>query len=701
MFKELKKVAIYSLASLLLFISLSVLYIYFPKLLDKIDASARDAMFLYRGEIATSDAVFIVDIDEKALKALGQWPWSREMLATMLDNLSGAGVAAIGLDIVFAEEDRLGGDEIFARSIASSPTILGYAFDLGNSPYTSREAPNIPAIFVQSGKDDHNDFVFKANGTTLNTPPLQQSGYSSGFFNIVPDEAGIIRSVPLLIEFDDSIYPSLALELVRATLGEGRVTLKYDENGASSVGLGELSIPTDRYARMFINYRGGERSFEYISAIDIINANFDPAHLEGRIALVGTSAAGLFDLRATPFDNIFAGVEVHANIIDNILGGDFLQRASWSDGANILLIFILSLISVLLITYTPLWLNPIILLALASSYTFANYTLLFTHGYIVSIIYPLLAIVIGSATSMALDYYFNIKKEQAIKAKFASKVSQSVMEQILEKMDEDGFSSQSKEVSIFFSDIRGFTGISERMSATELVGYLNRYMDPMSQIIIKHNGTIDKYIGDAIMAYYNAPLDVKHHADEALSSALEQFEALKVLNEQFVSEGLPPISIGIGINSGEVVVGEMGSSLRSDYTVIGDAINLGSRVESLCKFYGSRLNITNYTKDLLINEYTFRVLDLVRVKGKDESVEIYEVLGFGLPEADLASELDLHQRAVDLYRRGEFALALELFSDLVSRSDTKIYSIYAERCSDALQNPPTNFDGVYDHTTKG
>ncbi|MFY9093864.1 adenylate/guanylate cyclase domain-containing protein, partial [Aliarcobacter butzleri] len=496
---------------------------------------------------------------------------------------------------------------------------------------------------------------------------------------------------PLIISYDDTIYPSLALEVIRVINDTQKVVVQYDENGISNIVLGDISIPTDRYGRMLINFRGPERSFKYISAIDIYNNSFDKREIDGKIVLIGTSAAGLFDLRATPFDSIFPGVEVHANIIDNILMQDFIYKASWLDGANILIIFVLSIIIVMLTTYTTFWANPIIFISFSTSYLFLVYNLLFDYGIVLNILFPIATVLIASIMTTLFDYFYNIKKEEAIKAKFASKVSKNVMDDILKNIDKNEFSAKSKEVTIFFSDIRGFTNISEKLDAKELISFLNRYMQPMSEIIIKYQGTIDKFIGDAIMAYWNAPIDIKNHCDLALKASLEQLEVLEKLNVELQKENLPKIDIGIGLNTGTVIVGEMGSSLRSDYTVIGDTINLGSRVESLCKYYDSKLNISNFTKDKLQEKYIFRFLDLVKVKGKNKPVEIWQVLGKGEAKESLKEELDLYHKAIEFYKNSDFINALEIFESLENnenKTNKNIYKIYITRCKEFIKTPP-------------
>lgn len=719
--QKLKKFLIYLSLSFILTIILSVIYIFFPKLPDSFDNRLRDYLFTIRGEIPNTNNVVIIDIDESSIKELGQWPWSRNKVSTIIQNLTDANIGIIGMDIVFAEEDNSSPhlvfnkygvkkenipnyDLEFAQTISNSPIILGYQFELENKKFINKNTPNIPAIFIEKSKPQNENYLIEASGTILNIPLLQDSSYSSGFFNNIPDDSGIIRSVPLIISFEETIYPSLALEIIRTITDSKKVFVNYDENGVVNLSLNDITIPTDRYGRILVNFRGGEKSFKYYSAIDIYNNNFHKEELEGKIALVGTSAAGLLDLRATPFESVYPGVEVHANVIDNILKGDFIYKASFFDGINILIIFILSITIILLTTYTPFWANPIIFSLFFSSYIYLVYELLFSYGVVLNILFPLMTILFASIFTTLFDYFYNLKQEALIKKKFASKVSKNVMEDLLNNTNSDKFQVNEKEVTIFFSDIRGFTNTSEKMNnAKNLIEYLNTYMEPMSNIIIKYNGTIDKYIGDAIMAYWNAPSDVKNHADMALNASLEQLEELNSLNKILEKENKPTIDIGIGINTGKVIVGEMGSKRRSDYTVIGDAINLGSRVESLCKYYNSRLNITNFTKERLKEEYIFRFLDLVRVKGKNEPVEIWQVLGKGEAENSLKEELDLYHKAISLYKNCDFETALELFTTLENnplKTNTNIYKIYLQRCEEYIKTPPNNFDGVYEHTTK-
>lgn len=710
-----RKIA-YVFIAVFISIFLSALYIFSPGILRSFDDRMRDAYFLYRGEMPNGGSVVIVDIDEASLRALGQWPWSRDKLSKIIENLTSAGVAVIGIDAVFAEEDCTSPSLIakklnlkenlqdydlqFANTLANSPVILGYGFDLVDEDGDKR-APKIPAILIEKNKKE--DFAIKALGATLNIEPIQNAGYSSGFFNVIPDSSGMIRSVPLVISFDDVLYPSLALEIARVVSGEKKIFINYDELGIENISIGQTVIPTDVIGGITVNYRGGFKNFKYLSAKDIYDGEFNADEVEGKIVLIGTSAIGLYDLRTTPFDSAFAGVEVHANAIDNILSGDFIYKPSYADGVTVILVVFSSFLIVFSVTSMNFYGKILTFFAASFLYVWGSYYALFHEGIILNILFPLAAISLAFVTTLAFDYFYSIKSERAIRAKFASKVSKSVMDDILKNTNGNELSIKNKEVTIFFSDIRGFTSISEKLGAKELIALLNRYMQPMSEIIIKNQGTIDKFIGDAVMAYWNAPLDTQNHADLAVKSALEQFEALKILNSQLEKENLPQISIGIGINTGEVIVGEMGCEIRSDYTVIGDAINLGSRLESLCKFYGSNLNISNFTKERLKEKYMFRFLDLVRVKGKNEPVEIWRVLGYGEAKGELKKELEIYDKAIALYKKAKFLEALEIFKELeikVAKQDKKIYEIYIARCEQFIKTPPSDFDGVFDHATK-
>ena len=714
---KIKKDFIYILSSIIIASLISFIYIFAPKLPSSIDNRLKDYMFSLRGEIAPkTNSVIIIDIDEKSLQSLGQWPWSRDVLSIILKNLSANNIAIIGLDIVFAEEDRTSPHKVFeklnikkenvpnydfefAQTVASTPTILGYQFEFHAKDHINKEAPSIQTMFIEKNKKLGENYLIQANGTILNIPVIQDNSYSSGFFNNIPDDSGIIRSVPLIISYDDEIYPSLALETLRIALGIKKITINYDENGVQNLQLNEYLIPTDRHGRLIINFRGKEKTFNYISAIDIYNNNFKIEDIQDKIALIGTSAAALMDLRATPFESIFPGVEVHANVIDNIIAKDFLYKPSWVDGANIFIIFLLVLIVGYLTKKIHLIFIPFLITGLLFFTFYLIYYILFNYGLVLNIFFPLITIILSTIITIMLEYFYEIKKKDEIKNKFASKVSKDVMEQLLKNINNNQLQAQNKEITVFFSDIRSFTKISEDIKQPDLlVKYINKYMTPMSEIITTNKGTIDKYIGDSIMAYWNAPFDIQNHEDKAVKSALEQLIELEKLNITLEKSNQPRIDIGIGITTGIATVGEIGSIGRSDYTVIGDTVNIGSRVESLCKFYDIQLIITNFTKNNLKNSYTFRYLDYVQLKGKDEAIELWEVINNDQITNEFKEELTLYNKAIKLYKDEDLFQSKKIFKKLNNLNPCRIYKIYISRCEEYLINK--NFKKVYKHENK-
>ncbi len=759
------------------------IYRFMPSPFEVFDNKLRDFLFINRGVTEHSDQVVIIDIDERSLKEIGQFPWKRNDMATLIQNLSDAEISVIGLDIMFPEPDKssphrvlaeigvedivptekqINYDELFAETLANTPTVLGYTFDFKEREiYKDQQAPTIPAEFARINKGE-TEYLPEAAGVIINVPTIQKASQSSGFFNVIPDSDGVIRSVPLAISYHSQVYPSLALELVRIVLGEEQVDINYDELGISSITLAGEEIPTDISGRLAVNFRGPSSTFDYISAVDIINGDFNPEELESKIALVGTSAAGLLDLRITPLDEIFPGVEVHANVIDNIITGDFLTMPAEAVGIDTVIIIIAAIVIVMAIGYSSALFIPIIVAASACILLYVINYLLFSKGIILSIFYPLFTVLFGTLVSIITGYFLETKQKNLIRRKFASKVSPQVMEDIIKNAakGEDAFIAKEHEITISFSDVRNFTNISEAAgNANTLIQFLNLYMDDMTNIITNYEGTVDKFIGDAIMAYWNAPANVKNHTEKAVDATLDQIHAVAPLNakvkedERFTnickmaeSMGVEPIEIGIGINIGVATVGEMGSSGRSDYTVIGDPINLGARLEALCKYYNSMCNISNHVKERIPQDkYIFRFLDLVTVKGQSIPVEIWQIIDYAdldktvwetplyisravsydvdsegntvvsasdkekstaVKKQRLLDELDYYNTGIAAYKEARFEDALTIFKDIhdnwADKTNKNIYNIYIERCEYYIEEPPgDDFNGVFVHKTKG
>jgi adenylate cyclase len=688
------------------------LYLFTPTAFFSLDNRLRDFMFVMRGEIPQSNNVVIVDIDEKSLKEYGQWPWNREVFANLLYDLSDAGVGVVGLDIVFSEEDARSPhkfadflnsekklpnyDKTLAYALTQTPVIGGYTFSF--TPTDEQNSPMIPAIFVKKGLGE-DSYLFKPKGVVLNIPIIQDSMYSSGFFNNIPDEDGMIRSVPLVMEYDGILYPSLALEMLRVYSGVSRVDVVGDESGVEYVEFGEFKVPTDHTGRFITNFRGGGKTFKYISAADVMSGEFKPEDLQNKFTIIGTSALGLYDLRSNAYDLAMAGVEIHANVIDNILQGDFLTKPS--DALMYDILVILSIVFVFFFIFSVIgswWILPVAVLSVMGLYE-GLYIVLFDYGYVLSILFPLLAFVATLIASVGVDYIMESRQKDLVKRMLGKKVSPAVMEYLLEHSAEELVSSKELEASIFFSDIRGFTSISEAIgSPDKLIHMLNNYMTPMVDNIVAHHGTIDKFIGDAIMAYWNAPVPVKDHPDEAVLSAIEQIDMLSEVNKKIKPLYDIEISIGIGIHTGIVTAGDMGSEGRSDYTIIGDNVNLASRMEGLTKQYDAQILISKDTYERLKGEYKIRPLDLVEVKGKHKAVEIFEVIASNKSVSD--EELEMWSKATELFRDAKVYEASTIFKELQALNPSRLYEFYIDRCAKFLENPEIDFTPVLKMTTK-
>ncbi len=694
-----------SLKPILIFLTLFMVllfsYVNFSSYTLTFDEKLREILFSQRGEIKTSNQIVIIDIDEKSIDALGQWPFSRDLMAQVLINLTNAQVGIIGLDIIFSENDRSSpalmakklklegnfqdNDSLLGSVIANTPTILGYYFS-NHSKDSNNPTPNVNATFNPTSSIH----LIKNSGVVTNIEKIQQKAYSSGFFNAYNNSHGKLTKMPLLLQHKNRIYPSLALEMIRIASQTERIEIKQNEHGLIGLELNNLSIPTDTNGFIRINYRGAHKSFTYLSFVDILRGEFDTQEIQNKLVLIGTSSITLADLRSTVFDLAMPGVEVHANVIDNILKGDFLYDHNLSFVIDLLIIFSLTFIlGVVLLQLRVRYILPTLFL-LPLILFIIYYQLLFEKGMVLNLFYPLVATIFTSVFALVFSYTQEQKVKTFIKDKFAKKVSQQVVEELL-TTQEGAIKPSNKNVTVFFSDIRSFTNLSEKINDPErLIELLNTYMEPMSDLIIKQEGTIDKFIGDAIMAYWNAPNTVNHHEQKAVITAIEQIKALEKLNSKLQKIFDITLHIGIGIHTGVVTVGEMGSSGRSDYTIIGDNVNLASRIEGLTKYFDVDILITQTTKDALDETVQTKKLASVVVKGKEKAITIYEVI-----HSAKVTLQDTHNEAISFYENQQFKKAKELFLELQDKEPKKINQLYINKCEHYLSNPKETFQQAF------
>lgn len=689
----------------LLFITLIFSYINFPASTLTFDEKLRELMFEYRGEIAQSQQVVIVDIDEKSIDAIGQWPFSRDNMAQVLINLTNANAGIIGLDIIFSEQDRSSpllmaqklnlegdfqdNDQILGQIIANTPTILGYYFS--NQEKDIKKTP--PSIATEFSPKN-SSYLLTMKGVVKNIDKIQKESYSSGFFNAFNNQYGKLTKMPLLLQYQDRIYPSLSLEMIRIASQTQSIDLIENEQGILGLNLNNISIPTDKQAFMRINYRGAKNSFKYLSFVDVLTGDFNPTEVQNKFVLIGTSSITLADLRSTIFDLSMPGVEVHANVIDNILSGDFLYENSLTLAIDVLIIFLLtSVLGIILLRLNVYSLIPFILLIFVGLIVL-NYILLFREGMVLNLFYPLVSFISTTLIAIIIKYMKEQKSKSIIKNKFSKKVSEQVVNELLNN-EEESFKSSKREVSIFFSDIRSFTKLSEKIDNPErLISLLNTYMEPMVDEIIKQEGTIDKFIGDAIMAYWNAPQQVVNHEQKAVQTAINQIDALHTLNKSLHEQFNTILEIGIGIHTGEVTVGEMGSSGRSDYTIIGDNVNLASRIEGLTKYFQVAILITQHIYDKIDDSITTKRLCDVIVQGKEKAVTIYEVL------TQSQNVDERYYEAIILYEKQELKKAKALFEELEEDVPSQINRLYIKQCEYWENHSDISFEKAFKLTHK-
>ncbi|WP_016955160.1 CHASE2 domain-containing protein [Catenovulum agarivorans] len=708
--------------------------------LNRLDGLLYDLRFNfllpYRNQYSDNKIV-VIDIDEKSIREQGRFPWSRVKTAKMVDQLFNAGAVVIAFDVMFSEEEvnpvdfilsntpksdvveqhlskyrqQLDPDTQLAESISQGDVILGTLFE-DQLVAMSGHLPDSPIIMQPQVDITRTKAVAKpAFVGVVDTlyQAAQQSGFiiSQGFMNSMPDEDGSIRRAALVIRHQDKLYSSLALEAVRAYLFEPTIKVKTEPEGGQynivGIELNKQNIRTDIHGHILVPYRGGKQSFEYISATDVIEGRVGDEKLAGAIAFIGTSSVGLADLRETPVGIQYPGVEIHANVAEALLHPDILKFKP--DTANGMVVLILCVLGML-----TSWLMPkldSIKMALTGA-TLIAISIVFNlvQWHFFSIVLPLFTViallVTITAVNVAIGYAAESNQKKVIKGFFDQYVPPAHIDKMLSDPSSVSFDGERKVMSVLFSDIRSFTTISERLSATELKQLLNQYFSPITKSILDHKGTIDKYVGDMVMAFWGAPLDDPEHADNAITAAFAMLKITEELNVSFVEQGLPEIAIGIGINTGEMNVGDMGSEFRRAYTVLGDAVNLGSRLEGLTKFYGVKLLVSESTQELATS-YVYRPIDRVKVKGKNQAVAIVEpICLFSELTEDIKDELSLHLQAYDWYLSQEWQQAEEVFSQLSDQYPARmLYKIYLERIEELReQDFIENWDGSFTHTSK-
>ncbi len=702
-------------------------------LLTSLEGIAADIRLNSTLKGGVDNRIIIVDIDEPSLSEYGQWPWNRNILAQLLDTLfDHYQIQSLGFDMVFAEPagkefSRINSEVKDLTSISkSSKQVIKYeALQDNNFSKAMKNRTISLGIFFNQGQDSQlnqlpsaitqlepatNDALSlpKPQGYTANLNEFNQANPTSGFFdNPVVDKDGKFRRVPLFQSYQGQLYPSLALSMAQLTLNNKELDIQLVEQGdylaITGVQLGHRLIATDNAGAVQIPFRGPEGSFPYVSVADILSLSTPINELKDKTILIGTSAPGLLDLRSTPVDESMPGVEVHANIIAGILDQSIPQEPAYLIAVQSIGYLLLGLFLLLV----PHFLSPIYTLLLSLLLTIASLAIniiLWRQGLMFPLATPILLIVSFFIFHMSWGFFIESRHKRAITRLFSQYVPPQLVKEMAKTPEQITLAGESKELTVLFADVRNFTNISEAISPQELTVLMNQILTPMTEAIYRNMGTVDKYMGDAIMAFWGAPVAQEDHAYKAVLSALGMQKKIRQLSAQLQEKGHPEIAIGIGINTGIMSVGNMGSEYRMAYSVMGDAVNLGSRLEGLSKIYGARIIVSENCQQQA-PEFLYRVLDKVRVKGKKEPIRILEPISrLKTCEFEDIRKTALLNEAIELYCRRQWLDALAMLDKIEQFHDSdyeKIIELYRNRIREFQQHPPADdWDCVFTFTEK-
>ena len=711
--------------------------------LHRLDEALYDRRLQLTMPQTLDERIVIIDIDERSLARVGQWPWSRARVAALVRELTERQqVAALALDAVFAEPDRSSGlqnlerlaredlqhdpafadwlaraapqldyDGVLARALQQGPVALGYYL---SSDRDARRSGTLPRPLAEV--DAPPPGMLHWDGYGSNIAPLTAAAPRAGFFNSVADPDGKVRAVPLVAAFEGRLYESLSLAALRLGLDNPPLRLErvagQAAGGLAAVTLGSgaqaLRVPVDARGAALVPFRGpggpGGGSFRYISALDVLEGRLPAGELKGRYTLLGFTAPGLMDLRATPVGEVYPGVEVHANLLSGMLDGRIAVRPDYAAGYEVALLLALGLVLILGLPLLPVAASLGLGLALLGGILALDFSLYLGAGLAMPLATALVLTLTALAVNMALGYFVESRAKRELAQQFATYVPPELVRQMLRNPERYGMQARAEELTVMFCDLRGFTSLSETMEPLALQALLNDVLSRLTHVIRAHQGTIDKYMGDCVMAFWGAPVAQPDHARLAVDAAVAMTATMRQFNAERAAYGAPPVSVGIGLNTGVMSVGNMGSDLRRAYTVIGDAVNLAARLESLSRVYQVDIVASQATVDhAAAGQHLWQELDRVRVKGKHQATTIHTVRAApGQASAALQAELALWQAALPLWRAGSFEEFRTKVNELQqANANFFLYRLYAARVASQLQTPPgPGWDGTTDFDAK-
>jgi adenylate cyclase len=731
-----------------------LLFVVSVPVLDLIELKTYDIRMVSRGARPASEAVVLAAIDEKSLNQEGRWPWPRTKMARLVEVLSKDKPKVIGFDIVFAEPDqnsqltlveglfeqlktraikdpallkflgerRQAADTDLALATAirqsSTPVVLGYFFHENQSSLQYQldrkeiaerleriSGSRYPRVRYKGVTPESAGFVRQAYAPEPNIEILSSAAASSGYFSIwQSDRDGVLRSMPMVIRMGDNLYPPLSVVAAWHYLGRPPLSVDVGPQGVEVLRFGSRIVPTDAHGRLLINYPGPEKSFPHISVTDILHGNVPAGTFTDRIVLIGATAVGTYDLRSTPFSPRYAGLEAHAAIIDNILTGRFMALPEWSGLYSVLAIIITALlVGVVVPRLNPL-LGTLFVTSIFVIYIVVARWLFVVSGLWLNIVYPLLSLGL-TFTSLTVYHVITEQRERKrIKGTFRQYVAPLVVEEMLKDPARLRLGGEEKQLTVLFSDLEGFTTYSERFSPTEMTKILSEYYTCITEQVFLYRGTLKEYIGDELMAFFGAPLESTDHAHRACHAALAMRKHRLALVADWTQRGWPRLRARTGINSGPMLVGNLGSKYRFSYGVLGDNVNLGSRLEGLNKVYKTDILIGENTARIVEDKFVLREVDMVRVKGREHAIQIYELIASA--DAEVAPEqtqvLGLYAEGLEAYRAATWAEAIAVFQEALRvRPEDGPSQAMLERCL-AFQKvpPPEPWDAVFDQLTK-
>lgn len=724
-----------AVCTLLLF-ALVPLRIADPQPLQEARLRIFDLFQVLRPRQQTARPVVIVDLDDKSQKEIGQWPWPRTVLADLVSDIARMGAVAIGFDIVFPEPDRMSpavaeksfrgldaetrakldglasNDDIFADAIRHARVVVGQAGSPTPVPLLPAESA-LQTGFAVVGPDPR-PFLVTFPGLLRNILPIEQAAAGRGLFSINPERDGIIRRVPVVMNAQGILVPTLTMDMLRVVTGSGAILVRTDEAGVRAAAVPGLEVPTDLNGQFWVHFNKHDPQ-RYVSATDLLHGRVPADRLRGRLVLIGTSAIGLLDVKTTPVEAAMPGVEIHAQILESVLTNSLLSRPNYAIGAELLAAIVLGLAIIVAAPLLPAAIVVALGALLIAGLVGMSWYFFAAHNLLIDFTYPLMSCWLIYLVLTFFNYFREQQQRQQIRSAFGFYLSPQLVEQLAKSPDKLVLGGEERRMTILFSDVRGFTTISEHYKDDPqgLTHLMNRFLTPLTNAIIERKGTIDKYIGDAIMAFWNAPVDDAEHEANACDAALDMLARAETLNVELKREAeanggvYMPLRVGIGLNTGPCVVGNMGSDFRFNYSVLGDTVNVASRLESRTKDYRLSLVIGSRTAERAREKFATMEIDLIQVKGKKQPEAVFTVLGRAEIDDDPRSKelRELNAQMLACYRRQQWDATTTLIDRCRKLANAfgvdGLYDMYVERIAAYRADPPPpDWNGVYEAETK-